>query len=107
MDPGPKKDRADGFPPFVEQQALAAQLDILRQLVVLSMGPNDPLYLLINDALRTLSVQKMRKATQAFEDLPPTSERTPWVSTATKWVRIDRRRRPLSHSSRLTDHVHR
>ena len=58
-------------PSFVEQQALASQLDILRQLVVLSMGPNDPLYLLMNDALRTLSVQKMRKAIQAFDDLPP------------------------------------
>ena len=55
---------------FPEQQALAMELDILRQLVVLSMGPNDPIYLLMNDALRSLSVKKMRKALEAFDSLP-------------------------------------
>ena len=55
---------------FPEQQALAMELDILRQLVVLSMGPNDPIYQLMNDALQSLSVKKMRKALEAFDALP-------------------------------------
>ena len=54
---------------FLEQQALALELDILRQLVVLAMGPSDPLYILMNDALRSLSVQKMRRALARFDEM--------------------------------------
>ncbi|HOE97443.1 MAG TPA: hypothetical protein PK847_12755 [Candidatus Sumerlaeota bacterium] len=57
---------------FLEQQALALELDILRQLVVLSMGPEDPLYLLMNDALRSLSMHKMKKALSTFDHLSDT-----------------------------------
>lgn len=56
--------------PVEETDALKAQLDIMRQMLLLALGANHPYYQKVVRALQTSDPERMREAIAAFESLP-------------------------------------
>ena len=49
---------------------LKADVNLMRQMLVLSRGPLDPIYTLMDEAVRTSSFHKLRRAKEVFAKLP-------------------------------------
>ena len=53
-----------------DRQSLVRELDILRQMVLLARGSDDPLYVGMDEALQEHDPEKIDEMIRAYDDLP-------------------------------------
>lgn len=62
-------DRLNDTPPR-EIEELCQEVDILRQMILLSRGPADPIYMQMEFSLQARDADRLRDAIKAFDALP-------------------------------------